>query len=190
METHPYLLARSFSDLQRSPMLLYAAENRTRVAQISHRLISSTLVRKELQLPPGFELVQPNRQVIRGSRQTSSSFLCLCLFLFCFVSLPLPFLLTPSTSKYRSPTQVLKEGHLEDVRWKEGELKHRTFFLFNDCFIKGQFSEGEGAPCAYRGLLWIGPNSMICRGEIKINRKRRACLSVSGEGEGDSDEWT
>ena len=79
---------------------------------------------------------------------------------------------------------------MEDVRWKEGEVKRRTFFLFNDCFIKGQFSEGEDTPCAYRGLLHIGPDSMICRGEVKVNRRRRPCLSVCGEGAGDSDEWT
>ena len=41
------------------------AENRAQVAVISRRLTSSTMVRKELQIPAGFELVQPDRQLVK-----------------------------------------------------------------------------------------------------------------------------
>ena len=79
------------------------------------------MVRKELQLPPDFVLVQPNRQLI-------------------------------------------KEGHLEDVRLADvgslreasgGEWKQRTFFLFNDLIVKGHGWGDDKAKCPYRGMIKV-----------------------------------
>lgn len=127
------------------------AENRAQVAVISRRIISSTMVRKELQLPIGFELVQPDRQFI-------------------------------------------KEGNLEDVRgtWMSsgnGEVKKRTYFLFNDLFIKGQFADSADAPCAYRGMIKIDHMSIICRGRARMKGKWHPAFSLRGQGEGDGNEW-
>lgn len=127
------------------------AENRAQVAVISRRLISSTMVRKALQLPADFELVQPDRQLI-------------------------------------------KNGNLDDVRgtWLSsgnGELKKRTFFLFNDLFIKGQLADSADAPCAYRGMIKIDHTSIICRGRARMNQKWHPAFSLRGRGEGDGNEW-
>jgi len=109
------------------------------------------MVRKELQLPAGFELVQPDRQVI-------------------------------------------KEGDLDDVRgtWLpsgNGELKKRTYFLFNDLLMKGQLATGADAPCAYRGMIKIDHTSIICRGRARMHQKWYPAFSLRGRGEGDGDEW-
>ena len=88
------------------------------------------MVRKELQLPPDFVLVQPNRQLI-------------------------------------------KEGHLEDVRLADvgslreasgGERKQRTFFLFNDLIVKGHGWGDDKAKCPYRGMI-----------KVRLKNRRPCC---------------
>ena len=103
---------------------------------ISQRLISSTLVRKELQLPLDFVLVQPDRQVRS------------CYLLTCCI--PINLALTRNNLLL---FQLIKGGDLEDVRgtWLpsgNGELKRRTYFLFNDLFVKGSLAATKDAPCS------------------------------------------